>query len=113
MRTHYSAILIAPHTVAPCWVEKESVNRFIELKLKMTAVVQVLAEIKRFADEDMPEDNQLAAERKQAQKRLSLHVLFQKNLNICLSQKVVDLVDLGFPLIKTPKSKYVHVLKRG
>ena len=36
-----------------------------------------------------------------------------KNLNICMSQKVVDLVDLGFPLIKAPKSKYVHVLKRG
>ncbi len=35
-----------------------------------------------------------------------------KNLNICMSQKVVDLVDLGFPLIKPPKSKYVHVLKR-
>ena len=36
-----------------------------------------------------------------------------KNLNICMSQKVVDLVDLGFPLIKAPKSKYVHVLKHG
>ena len=37
--------------------------------MKMTAVTQVVAEIKRFADEEMPEDNQLAAERKQAQKR--------------------------------------------
>ena len=36
-----------------------------------------------------------------------------ENLNICMSQIVVDLVDLGFPLIKAPKSKYVHVLKRG
>ena len=36
-----------------------------------------------------------------------------KNLNICISQKVVDLVDLGFPHIKAPKSKYVLVLKRG
>ena len=36
-----------------------------------------------------------------------------KILNICMSQKVVDLGDLGFPLIKAPKSKYVHVLKRG
>ena len=35
----------------------------------MTAVIQILAEIKRFAEEPMPEDNQLAAERKQAQKR--------------------------------------------
>ena len=63
-----SAILIAPHTVTPYWVEKESATRFTELKMKMTAVVQVLEEIKRFADEDMPEDNQLAAERKEAQK---------------------------------------------
>ena len=37
--------------------------------MKMTAVTQVVAEIKRFAEEEMPEDNQLAAERKQAQKR--------------------------------------------
>ena len=39
-----------------------------------------------------------------------------KNLNICMSKKVVDLVDLvylGFSLIKVPKSKYVHVPKRG
>ena len=64
-----SAILIAPHTVVPYWVERESVSKFIELKLKMTTVVQTLAEIKRFSEEPMPEDNQLAAERKQAQKR--------------------------------------------
>ena len=64
-----SAILIAPHTVVPYWVERESINKFIELKLKMTTVVQILAEIKRFSEEPMPEDNQLAAERKQAQKR--------------------------------------------
>ena len=64
-----SAILIAPHTVVPNWVERESINKFIELKLKMTTVVQILAEIKRFSEEPMPEDNQLAAERKQAQKR--------------------------------------------
>ena len=37
----------------------------------------------------------------------------QRNLNIFMSQKVVDLVDLGFPLIKAQKSKYVHVPKRG
>ena len=59
-----NAILIA---VVPCWVEKESINKFVELKLKMTTMVQTLAEIKRFAEEPMPEDNQLAAERKQAQ----------------------------------------------
>ena len=64
-----SAILVAPYTIAPCWVEKECINKYADLRMKMTAVTQVVAEIKRFADEEMPEDNQLAAERKQAQKR--------------------------------------------
>ena len=32
-----NAILIAPHTVVPCWVENGSVNKFVELKLKMKA----------------------------------------------------------------------------
>ena len=41
-----------------------------------------------------------------SQRRLEISDIF-------MSQKVVDLVDLGFPLIKPPKSKYVHVLKRG
>ena len=45
-----SAILMAPYTVAPCWVEKESVNKYADLRMKMTAVTQVVAEIKRFAD---------------------------------------------------------------
>ena len=62
-----NAILIAPHTVVPCWVKKESINKFIELKLKMTAVIQILAEVKSFAEEPM-----LAAERKQAQKRADI-----------------------------------------
>ena len=64
-----NAILIAPHTVVPCWVENDSINKFVELKLKMTTLVQTLTEIKKFTEEPMPEDNQLAAERKQAQKR--------------------------------------------
>ena len=55
--------------MVPCWVEKESINKFVELKVKMTTLVLTLSEIKRFAEEPMPEDNQLAAERKQAQKR--------------------------------------------
>ena len=66
MQKGISAILIAPHTVAPCWVEGDSVKIFVDLKMKMTQVTQVVAEIKRFADEEMPEDNQLAAEQKQA-----------------------------------------------
>ena len=69
MQKGINAILVAPHTVVPCWVENGSINKFVELKLKMTALVQTLTEIKEFTAEPMPEDNQLAAERKQAQKR--------------------------------------------
>ena len=43
-----SAILIAPHTVAPSWVEKEAVNKFVDLKMKMTQVIQVVAEINSY-----------------------------------------------------------------
>ena len=64
-----NAVLIAPHSVVQCWVERESINKFVDLKVKMTTLVLTLSEIKTFAEEPMPEDNQLAAERKQAQKR--------------------------------------------
>ena len=37
--------------------------------MKLTAVIQATAEIDRFTDEEMPDDNQLASEHKQAQKR--------------------------------------------
>ena len=63
------AILMSPNTVTPCWVEKESMNKFVNLKMKLTAVTQATAEIDRFTGEEMPDDNQLAAEHKQAQKR--------------------------------------------
>ena len=63
------AILMSPNTVTPCWVEKESMNKFVNLKMKLTAVTQAIAEINRFIGEDMPDDNQLAAEHKQAGKR--------------------------------------------
>ena len=39
------AILMSPNTVTPCWVEKESVNKFVNLKMKLTAVTQATAEI--------------------------------------------------------------------
>ena len=64
-----TAILIDPHNVVPCWVEGGSVHKFVELKLKMTALARTLTEIKEFSAEPMPEDNQVAAERKQAQER--------------------------------------------
>ena len=57
------------NTVTPCWVEKESVDRFVNLKMKLTAIAQATAEIDRFVGEDMPDDNQLAAAHKQAGKR--------------------------------------------
>ena len=60
---------MSPNTVTPCWVEKESVDRFVKLKMKLTAIAQATAEIDRFVDEDMPDDNQLAAAHKQAAKR--------------------------------------------
>ena len=60
---------MSSNTVTPCWVEKESVDKFVNLKMKLTAIVQATAEINRFVEEDMPDDNQLAAEHKQAGKR--------------------------------------------
>ena len=60
---------MSPSTVTPCWVEKESVDRFVKLKMKLTAIAQATAEIDRFVGEDMPDDNQLAAAHKQAGKR--------------------------------------------
>ena len=46
-----------------------SMKNLVELKLKFTAVVQAIEEIDRFASEEMPEDNQLNSDYKQAQKR--------------------------------------------
>ena len=60
---------MSSNTVTPCWVEKESVDKFVKLKMKLTAIIQATAEINRFIGEDMPDDNQLAAEHKQARKR--------------------------------------------
>ena len=77
------AILMSPNTVTPCWVEKESMNKFVSLKMKLTAVTQAVAEIKRFTDEEMPDDNQLAAEHKQAQKRAEK---LQTNLQIACNE---------------------------
>ena len=62
------AILMSPKTVTPYWVKKASMDKFVSLKMKLTQVIQAKAEIDRFVDEEMPEDNQLACEYKQAQK---------------------------------------------
>ena len=77
------AILKSPNTVTPCWVEKESMNKFVNPKMKLTAVTQAVAEINRFIGEDMPDDNQLAAEHKQAQKRAEK---LQTNLQIACNE---------------------------
>ena len=60
---------MSPRTVTPYWVKKASMDKFVSLKMKLTQVIQAKAEIDRFVDEEMPEDNQLACEYKSAQKR--------------------------------------------
>ena len=62
-----STILTSPHTITPCWIEAESVNKFLNLKMEMTTVTRAVAEIKKFSDEELPEDRLLTAKRKQAQ----------------------------------------------
>ena len=62
-------LVMSPNTVTPSWVEKESVDRFVKIKMKLTAIAQATAEIDRFVEEDMPDDNELAAAHKQAGKR--------------------------------------------
>ena len=58
-------------------------NKFVNLKMKLTAVTQAVAEINRFTGEEMPDDNQLAAEHKQAQKRAEKH---QTDLQIACNE---------------------------
>ena len=60
-----SNILTSPHTIAPLWIKEESVNKFLNLKMEMTTVTRAVAEIKKFSDEESPEDKLLAAKRKQ------------------------------------------------
>ena len=55
---------MSPRTVTPYWVENASMDKFVSLILKLTAVTQAIAEIDRFVDEEMPDDNQLASEHK-------------------------------------------------
>ena len=55
------AILMSPRTVTPYWFENASMDKFVSLKMKLTAVTQAIAEIDRFVDEEMPDDNQLAS----------------------------------------------------
>ena len=61
-------ILLSPNTITPCWVERGSVNRIIQLRGKLTEVIQVKSEIERFVQDKVPEDNQLVAAHKQAGK---------------------------------------------
>ena len=63
------AIFVAPHNIVPWWVEDDSVQQFLALRLKTATLVQTIAEIKEFSEEPLPDDSQLAAEHKQAQKR--------------------------------------------
>ena len=63
------ALFVAPHNIVPWWVEDGSVQQFLALKMKTATLVQTIAEIKEFSEEPLPDDSQLAAEHKQAQKR--------------------------------------------
>ena len=62
-------VLLSPNTTTPGWVEKGSVDRFIKIRGKLTEIIQAKAEIDRFVEEEIPEDNQLAAAHKQAGKK--------------------------------------------
>ena len=65
-------ILMPQRNVRPWWIKDSSMNKLVELKIKFTAVVQAIEEIDRFTGEEMPEDNQLASEYKQAQKQANI-----------------------------------------
>ena len=62
-------ILLSPNTITPYWVDRGSVSRFIQLRGKLTEVIQAKEEIERFVQNEVPEDNQLAAAHKQAGKK--------------------------------------------
>ena len=62
-------ILLSPNTITPYWVDRGSVSRFIQLRGELTKVIQAKEEIERFVQNEVPEDNQLAAAHKQAGKR--------------------------------------------
>ena len=49
--------------------KKDSVDRFIKIRGKLTDIKQTKAEIDRFVKEEIPEDNQLVAAHKQASKK--------------------------------------------
>ena len=60
-----TAVFTDNHHIVPCWVNSRSVRKFTDLKLKMAALAQTVAEIKKLS----AEDNQEAAERQQTQDR--------------------------------------------
>ena len=62
-------VMLSPNTTTPSWVEKGSVDRFIKIRGKLTEIKQAKAEIDRFVEEEIPEDNQLVAAHKQASKK--------------------------------------------
>ena len=61
-------IHLSPNTITPYWVDRGSVSRFIQLRGELTKVIQAKEEIERFVQKEVPEDNQLAAAHKQAEK---------------------------------------------
>ena len=61
--------MLSPNMTTPSWVRKDSVDRFIKIRGKLTEIKQAKEEIDRFVKEEVPEDNQLVAAHKQAIKK--------------------------------------------
>ena len=74
-------VLMSQRSIRPWWVQNSSLEKLVELKLKFTKVVQAIKEVDRFAGEEMPEDNQLNSECKQAQKQANN--LYEKLQTAC------------------------------
>ena len=73
---------MSQRSIKPWWVQSSSLDKMVELRLKFTRVVQAIEEVDRFAGQEMPEDNQLNSECKQAQKQANnLHEKLQEACN--------------------------------
>ena len=75
-------VLMSQRSIRPWWVQNSSLEKMVELRRSFTKVVQAIEEVDRFAGQEMPEDNQLNSECKQAQKQANnLHEELQEACN--------------------------------
>ena len=90
-------VLLAQRSIKPWWVQHSSLKMMSELQLKFTRVVQALEEMDRFTRQKMPEDNQLNAECKSAQRQAdNLHVKLQDACNALSSTLVTPDESFGY-----------------